>query len=183
MWYACCGFEEAALPDIVHAPEGGQLYLETENVELRESEGKAFAIQYGKYVRITVMDTGSGMDEKTRERIFEPFFTTKEMGRGSGLGLASFHPEAAALTTSLSGQRRTWRMSVFMLGGNLGFSLGPFLILVVVINLGLKWSFFASLPALGTAWVLHRYALLGGETPKIHASSLNLRLIGFKNRW
>jgi FSR family fosmidomycin resistance protein-like MFS transporter len=103
-----------------------------------------------------------------------------------GLGLATFHPEAAALTTSLSGQRRTWRMSVFMLGGNMGFSLGPFLILLVVINLGLEWSFLASLPALGTAWVLHRYALLGEKAPKIHSpsninieSSLNRRVIGF----
>jgi FSR family fosmidomycin resistance protein-like MFS transporter len=103
-----------------------------------------------------------------------------------GLGLSSFHPEAAALTTSLSGQRRTWGMSIFMLGGNLGYSLGPFLILIVVINLGLEWSFFASLPALGTAWVLHRYALLGEKAPKIHStsnikieSSLNRRVLGF----
>ena len=103
-----------------------------------------------------------------------------------GLGLASFHPEAAALTTSLSGQRRTWGMSIFMLGGNLGYSLGPFLILMVVIHLGLEWSFFASLPALGTAWVLHRYALLGEKAPKIHStssikieSSLNRRVLGF----
>jgi FSR family fosmidomycin resistance protein-like MFS transporter len=103
-----------------------------------------------------------------------------------GLGLASFHPEAAALTTSLSGQRRTWGMSIFMLGGNLGYSLGPFLILIVVINLGLEWSFFACLPALGTAWVLHRYAPLGEKAPTIHSpsnikieSSLNRRVLGF----
>jgi MFS transporter, FSR family, fosmidomycin resistance protein len=103
-----------------------------------------------------------------------------------GLGLSSFHPEAAALTTSLSGQRRTWGMSIFMLGGNLGYSLGPFLILIVVINFGLEWSFFASLPALGTAWVLYRYALLGKKAPKIHSpsnikieSSLNRRVLGF----
>jgi FSR family fosmidomycin resistance protein-like MFS transporter len=103
-----------------------------------------------------------------------------------GLGLASFHPEAAALTTSLSDQRRTMGISIFMLGGNLGYSLGPFLILVFVINLGLGWSFFASFPALGTAWVLHRYALLGEKAPKIHSlsnikieSSLNRRVLGF----
>jgi len=103
-----------------------------------------------------------------------------------GLGLSSFHPEAAALTTSLSGQRRTRGMSIFMLGGNLGYSLGPFLILMVVIHLGLEWSFFASLPAFGVAWVLHRYALLGEKAPKIHStsnikieSSLNRRVLGF----
>ena len=103
-----------------------------------------------------------------------------------GLGLSSFHPEAAALTTSLSGQRRTRGMSIFMLGGNLGYRLGPFLILMVVIHLGLEWSFFASLPAFGVAWVLHRYALLGEKAPKIHStsnikieSSLNRRVLGF----
>ena len=103
-----------------------------------------------------------------------------------GLGLASFHPEAAAQTTSLSGQKRTWWMSIFMLGGNLGYSLGPFLILPVVILLGLQWSLFASLPALATAWLLRRSALLGQKAPIIYSpsnmkigSSMNRRVLDF----
>ena len=71
-------------------PAGGNLFLQTENVTLEEHDyDKPYAIGPGKYIRISVSDTGIGMSKATQERIFEPFFTTKEVGRGTGLGLAS----------------------------------------------------------------------------------------------
>jgi two-component system, cell cycle sensor histidine kinase and response regulator CckA len=72
-------------------PGGGDLYLRTSNVILEEKMFKDYNGKNGRYVKISVTDTGVGMDEKTKERIFEPFFTTKEMGRGAGLGLASVY--------------------------------------------------------------------------------------------
>jgi PAS domain S-box-containing protein len=70
-------------------PGGGKIYLETENVILSNELALLNSVNPGKYVKIMVTDTGTGMDEKIRARIFDPFFTTKEMGRGTGLGLAT----------------------------------------------------------------------------------------------
>ena len=70
-------------------PGGGEIYLQSENVHLSADQVKPHDAKAGRYVEITVTDTGIGMDEKTRRRIFDPFFTTKDMGRGTGLGLAS----------------------------------------------------------------------------------------------
>jgi CheY-like chemotaxis protein len=72
-------------------PGGGSLYLSSSNVMLDEQYVKAFDTKPGPFVRISVTDTGVGMDEQVKARIFEPFFSTKGMGRGTGIGLASVY--------------------------------------------------------------------------------------------
>jgi PAS domain S-box-containing protein len=70
-------------------PNGGELSIGTERVELSLEKVAPYRIAPGRFAKISIADTGVGMSQTTLERIFEPFFTTKEMGRGTGLGLAS----------------------------------------------------------------------------------------------
>ncbi len=70
-------------------PEGGDLYIQTKNVYLSDNYCRPFEVPAGNYAKVSVTDTGVGIDKGIIERIFEPFFTTKDLGKGTGLGLAS----------------------------------------------------------------------------------------------
>ncbi len=70
-------------------PNGGNLYIRTENVTLNKKYMEPYELEPGDYVKTSVIDTGIGMDKTTLQKVFDPFFTTKKLDRGTGLGLAS----------------------------------------------------------------------------------------------
>lgn len=102
-------FQPASLPAVVYAdekqieqvllniyvnswqamPEGGTILVNLSIEQLDQTQCDPYQTALGKYVKISISDTGIGMDEETRNRVFDPFFTTKAKDRGTGLGLAS----------------------------------------------------------------------------------------------
>jgi PAS domain S-box-containing protein len=73
-------------------PDGGRLVIDTANTEVDEAYATSRAkLTPGRYARLRVSDSGTGMDRATAERVFEPFFSTKPKGRGTGLGLATVY--------------------------------------------------------------------------------------------
>jgi PAS domain S-box-containing protein len=72
-------------------PEGGKITIQSADVTVRPNFREHRFIQPGRYVAISLSDTGHGMDKETQSRIFEPFFTTKEKGKGTGLGLSTVY--------------------------------------------------------------------------------------------
>jgi len=89
-------FEQVIMNLAVNArhamPNGGNLSLETANIDLEEEWAREhMGAHAGRYVMMAMTDNGTGMDEKTKARLFEPFFTTKEQGKGTGLGLSTVY--------------------------------------------------------------------------------------------
>lgn len=73
-------------------PHGGKLTISTENIQFGHDEDNEISkLGIGPFVKMTVADTGDGIDESIQDRIFEPFFTTKDSSKGSGLGLSTVH--------------------------------------------------------------------------------------------
>ena len=86
-------FEQVVMNLVINArdamPEGGRLTVRVEELDLDDAAALTLTEGHpGRYARLSISDTGTGMSEQTRAKLFEPFFTTKEQGKGTGLGLS-----------------------------------------------------------------------------------------------
>ncbi len=109
-------------------PDGGTLTVETGRLDATDPAAERCAVRSDHYLQIVVRDTGAGIDEITMRHIFDPFFTTKEVGRGTGLGLATVHgivtqSGGAVLVDSVLGRGTTFRVILPALPLDLGAAL------------------------------------------------------------
>ena len=95
--------------------KGGVLQVKLEKVILGKQVNGQAKIQKGTYIRLTISDTGHGMDKQTLERIFEPFFTKKEVGSGSGLGLSVVHGIVSSYLGNIEVESEPGKGSRFMI--------------------------------------------------------------------
>jgi two-component system cell cycle sensor histidine kinase/response regulator CckA len=173
-------------------PKGGQLIIETQNVAIDEEycrhhpEGRS-----GSYVLLSVSDTGSGMDAGTIEHIFEPFFTTKEVGKGTGLGLATVfgivkQHEGFINVYSEPGKGTTFRVylpsasgEAERLNGEAGGQLqkGTETILVAEDNESLRELAQENLDALGYRLILASNGIEAVELFKANAKKIDLVIL------
>ncbi|MCG8615969.1 MAG: response regulator [Desulfobacterales bacterium] len=96
-------------------PNGGKITVRSENIMVDARERDSLGLEEtGAYIRISVSDTGTGMDKITMARIFDPFFTTKERGQGTGLGLATAYGIVKSHKGTFRVESRPGKGSVFM---------------------------------------------------------------------